>query len=90
MHRRPVVLSHISPTGISPGRARSFLRSTDVTAFLHQQLAEQRHREACIEARRARLVRALRAQRRVQRALAVERSAVEELALAGTAGALDG
>jgi hypothetical protein len=36
--------------------------------YLHEQIARERHREACLEARRIRLVRAVRAERRARRA----------------------
>ena len=36
--------------------------------YLHEQIARERHREACLQARRIRLVRAVRAERRARRA----------------------
>ena len=36
--------------------------------YLHEQMARERHREACLQARRIRLVRAVRAERRARRA----------------------
>jgi hypothetical protein len=65
--------------GASKGR-------TAMLGTLHQELARQRHREACIQARRVRLIRAARAERRARRAVelavrASERVPVHELAL---------
>lgn len=52
-------------------------RRLDMTGLIHEQLARQRCREACLEARRSRLVRAVRARERARRAAEVAVRAVE-------------
>jgi len=47
--------------------------------YLHEEVARQRHREACLEARRARMRRALRAERRARRAVEVAVRASERV-----------
>jgi len=53
------------------------IRSFDMYGLIHEQLARQRHREVYLEARRARLVRAVRARDRARRAAEVAARAVE-------------
>ena len=52
-----------------PVAGRSFQGSTAMYGHLHQELARQRHREAYLQARRVRLLRASRAERRARRAV---------------------
>jgi hypothetical protein len=53
----------------APADGRSTTGSSDMFGQLHSELARQKHREACIEARRVRVLRAARAGRRARRAL---------------------
>lgn len=57
----------------APATRRSIVGSTAMFGHLHEEVARQRHREACLEARRFRLARAVRAESRARRA--VERAA---------------
>jgi hypothetical protein len=56
------------------------LRRLDMHGPIHEQLARQRDRELCLEARRSRLVRAVRARERARRAAEVAARAVERAA----------
>jgi hypothetical protein len=56
-------------------------RSITMHGSLHEQLARERHREAYLEARRFRLQRAFRAQRRAGRAAEIAVRAVERAGL---------
>ena len=54
-----------------------------MNGFLHEEIARQRHREAYLQARRIRLARAVRAERRARRAVEVavragERAGVDQ------------
>jgi hypothetical protein len=98
-HRRRVLIStrvqhhSIRPDPIWTGprlAGEDDIRSFDMYGLIHEQLARQRHREAYLEARRARLVRAVRARERARRAAdvaarAIERAAAEPHDLAVTA-----
>jgi hypothetical protein len=55
----------------APVESRSFTGGSAMYGFLHEQVARQRHREACLEARRVRMARAVRADRRARRAVEV-------------------
>jgi len=55
----------------APAEGRSFQGSTVMYGDLYQELARQRHREAYLQARRARLLRAARAERRARRAVEI-------------------
>lgn len=52
-----------------PVEGRTFQGSTVMYSHLHQELARQRHRDAYLLARRVRLLRASRAERRARRAV---------------------
>ena len=54
---------------IAPAEGRDYQGSTAMYGHLHQELARQRHREACLQARRVRVLRAVRAGRRARRAV---------------------
>ncbi|HEY6795322.1 MAG TPA: hypothetical protein VI248_11645 [Kineosporiaceae bacterium] len=53
----------------APVEGREHQGSAMMLGQLHEELARTRHREACIQARRLRLLRAARAQRRARRAV---------------------
>jgi hypothetical protein len=61
----------------APAVNRREVRSTTMNGLIHEQLARQRHREAYLEAHRARLRRAVSAQRRARRAAEVATRAAE-------------
>jgi hypothetical protein len=62
-----------------PAEGRASQGSTTMLGELHQELARTRHREACLQARRIRLRRAARAQRRARRAVEVAVRASERV-----------
>ena len=64
----------------SPAQGRSTQGSTVMYGDLYQELARQRHREAYLQARRARLLRAVRADRRARRAVEIAVRAGERAA----------
>jgi hypothetical protein len=55
----------------SPAARRWYVGSTVMFGTFHQEIARQRHREACLQARRFRLARAVRAERRARRAVEI-------------------
>jgi hypothetical protein len=72
---------------LRPATGRADLGSTTMFGQIQEDLARQRYREAHLEARRIRLVRAARAERRARRAVEIATRAAERaevLALAVT------
>jgi hypothetical protein len=63
----------------APAEGRSFQGSTVMYGHLHQELARQRHREACLQAHRVRVLRAARAERRARRAVEIAVRAGERI-----------
>jgi hypothetical protein len=67
----------------SPVTSRVDHGSIAMNGLIHEELARQRHREAYLEARQARLWRAVRAQRRARRAAEVAVRAAERVGADG-------
>ena len=63
----------------APAAGRPVQGSNEMLGQLHQELARQKHREAYIEARRIRLLRAARAERRARRAAEIAVRACERV-----------
>lgn len=80
--RRVLDLTRTDPTHPAGGRGDS--RSHEMHGMIHEELARQRHRELCLQARRSRLARAVRARERARRAAelavrAAERAGAESV-----------
>ena len=72
----------------APASRRPFTGSTSMFGHIHEEIARQRHREACLEARRLRLARALRADRRARRAVELAVRAGERAGAEGSRAAV--